>query len=212
MLSEAAERLGGVLAERVAVSEQWKAVTGGSLDQGISVIAFDPQAGELVVQATAPAWATHIRQLTPLLVTRLNQDLGSDMVRTIRVLPPTEAPRQWRQPYTGPEPQAAFHIAPAQPLAAPRILAAMERQDRQRLREPTSPAPVRQDADASARADALRRSSSARERALARARDHKPPAATQPPPASPTPTDTPERDSHPDPPTEEGPHHGSRHD
>jgi predicted nucleic acid-binding Zn ribbon protein len=51
--------------------------------------------GELVVRAESTAWATQLRLLAPVVVRRLNQDLGDGTVRRVHVLGP-DAP-SWRR-------------------------------------------------------------------------------------------------------------------
>jgi predicted nucleic acid-binding Zn ribbon protein len=53
-----------------------------------------------VVTADATAWATQVRLLAPVLVRRLNDELGDGSVRRVKVRGPT-APRSrgaWRVP------------------------------------------------------------------------------------------------------------------
>jgi predicted nucleic acid-binding Zn ribbon protein len=56
--------------------------------------------GELAVTADSTAWATQVRLLAPMLVRRLNDELGDGSVRRVKVRGPA-APRQrggWRVP------------------------------------------------------------------------------------------------------------------
>jgi predicted nucleic acid-binding Zn ribbon protein len=56
--------------------------------------------GELAVTADSTAWATQVRLLAPMLVKRLNTELGDGSVRRVKVRGP-QAPRQrggWRVP------------------------------------------------------------------------------------------------------------------
>jgi predicted nucleic acid-binding Zn ribbon protein len=56
--------------------------------------------GELAVTADSTAWATQVRLLAPMLVRRLNSELGDGSVRRVKVRGPTP-PRQrggWRVP------------------------------------------------------------------------------------------------------------------
>jgi predicted nucleic acid-binding Zn ribbon protein len=56
--------------------------------------------GELTVTADSTAWATQVRLLAPMLVRRLNTELGDGSVRRVKVRGPTP-PRQrggWRVP------------------------------------------------------------------------------------------------------------------
>jgi predicted nucleic acid-binding Zn ribbon protein len=56
--------------------------------------------GELAVTADSTAWATQVRLLAPVLVKRLNTELGDGSVRRVKVRGPTP-PRQrggWRVP------------------------------------------------------------------------------------------------------------------
>jgi predicted nucleic acid-binding Zn ribbon protein len=56
--------------------------------------------GELAVVAASTAWATQVRLLAPMLVRRLNEELGDGSVRRVKVRGPAP-PRQrggWRVP------------------------------------------------------------------------------------------------------------------
>jgi predicted nucleic acid-binding Zn ribbon protein len=56
--------------------------------------------GELAVTADSTAWATQVRLLAPMLVRRLNEELGDGSVRRVKVRGPTP-PRSrggWRVP------------------------------------------------------------------------------------------------------------------
>ena len=56
--------------------------------------------GELTVTADSTAWATQVRLLAPMLVRRLNTELGDGSVRRVKVRGPAP-PRQrggWRVP------------------------------------------------------------------------------------------------------------------
>ena len=56
--------------------------------------------GELAVAADSTAWATQVRLLAPVLVRRLNAELGDGSVRRVKVRGPAP-PRQrggWRVP------------------------------------------------------------------------------------------------------------------
>lgn len=119
-------------------------------------VRFDAETGQLDVVPDAPAYGTKLRWTAPKLIDRANQQVKGANVRTIHVLAP--AARTIADPATavvrvGPEPVAAppapgpvrtresasagYHrtleahrAVRAEPLVAPAVAAAIERQDR----------------------------------------------------------------------------------
>ncbi|WP_331736990.1 DUF721 domain-containing protein (plasmid) [Streptomyces canus] len=83
---------------------------------------FDPATGTLSVRAGSTAWATNMRLLAPKFLSRVNERLGSDQVRRLRISAPTASVR-----------------TPAKRLAvsvAPELEAVLDRQLRVACREP----------------------------------------------------------------------------
>lgn len=122
----------------------------------VEPVHYDPDRGTLDLRPSSPAYATQLRLLGGQLAKQINDKLGSTVVRAIRPLPvgtvtaaPTDhtapAPGTTRQP--GPvktretasrgyqRARAAIH--PRTPAGAdPRVAHAVQRQVRDRLREP----------------------------------------------------------------------------
>lgn len=65
---------------------RWAAIVGPELAAHCEPVSFD--GGELVVRADSTAWATQLRLLVPVLLRRLNEDLGAGTVASVRVLGP----------------------------------------------------------------------------------------------------------------------------
>jgi predicted nucleic acid-binding Zn ribbon protein len=65
---------------------RWGAIVGAEVAAHCEPLSFDK--GELVVQADSTAWATQVRLLVPVLLRRLNEDLGAGTVASVRVLGP----------------------------------------------------------------------------------------------------------------------------
>ena len=65
---------------------RWGAIVGSELAAHCEPVSFER--GELVVQADSTAWATQLRLLVPVLLRRLNEDLGAATVASVRVLGP----------------------------------------------------------------------------------------------------------------------------
>lgn len=70
---------------------RWREVVGDQIADHCVPEAFD--AGLLVVRADSTTWAANLRLLAPQLLTRLESELGPDVVREVRVLGP--AGPQW---------------------------------------------------------------------------------------------------------------------
>ncbi|MDX6742116.1 DUF721 domain-containing protein [Actinocorallia sp. A-T 12471] len=85
--------------ERAAVGRvfgNWPAVVGPELAEHTRPGAFAD--GELTVECDSPAWAQQVRLLAGQLVRRLNEELGDNTVRRVKVMGPQaqRRPGQWR--------------------------------------------------------------------------------------------------------------------
>jgi predicted nucleic acid-binding Zn ribbon protein len=81
-----------------SVFGRWAEIVGADLAAHTQPDSYDD--GELVVTADSTAWATQVRLLAPMLVRRLNAELGDSSVRRVKVRGPAP-PRQrgaWRVP------------------------------------------------------------------------------------------------------------------
>jgi predicted nucleic acid-binding Zn ribbon protein len=81
-----------------SVFGRWAEIVGADLAAHTEPDSFAD--GELAVTADSTAWATQVRLLAPVLVRRLNAELGDGSVRRVRVRGPAP-PRQrggWRVP------------------------------------------------------------------------------------------------------------------
>ena len=76
-----------------SVMGRWRQIVGADLAAHSEPIAFD--AGELLVQAESTAWATQLRLLTASLRARLDEELGTGTVTSIKVVGP-QAP-SWKR-------------------------------------------------------------------------------------------------------------------
>ena len=65
---------------------RWGAIVGPELAAHCEPVSFDR--GELLVQADSTAWATQLRLLVPVLLRRMNEDLGAGTVSAVRVRGP----------------------------------------------------------------------------------------------------------------------------
>jgi predicted nucleic acid-binding Zn ribbon protein len=81
-----------------SVFGRWADIVGQDLAAHTSPDSFAD--GELAVRADSTAWATQVRLLAPMLIRRLNDELGDGSVRRVKVRGPAP-PRQrggWRVP------------------------------------------------------------------------------------------------------------------
>jgi predicted nucleic acid-binding Zn ribbon protein len=81
-----------------SVFGRWAAIVGQDLAAHTSPDSFAD--GELAVRADSTAWATQLRLLAPMLIKRLNDELGDGSVRRVKVRGPAP-PRGrggWRVP------------------------------------------------------------------------------------------------------------------
>ena len=81
-----------------SVFGRWAEIVGADLAAHTRPDSFAD--GELAVTADSTAWATQVRLLAPMLVKRLNAELGDDSVRRVKVRGPAPPRRRggWRVP------------------------------------------------------------------------------------------------------------------
>jgi predicted nucleic acid-binding Zn ribbon protein len=75
----------------------WPRIVGPELAEHTRPEKFEE--GELTIAADSTAWATQLRLLAGSLVRRLNEELGDNSVRRVKVVGPSSGPRrpgQWR--------------------------------------------------------------------------------------------------------------------
>ncbi|GAA0897907.1 MULTISPECIES: DciA family protein [Streptomyces violaceusniger group] len=197
--------LQGLIADRAwelpaaggSVLDRWPdiaAAVAPQLPHQVAAVGFHPETGQLDLRPASSAYATQLRLITARIVAAANESVGTEAVRTVRVLPPGAAP----VPRTAPKAPAAAPDAPRAPvktremgsagfhqaLAAhqavappsrvdPSIAAAIERQNASRgMREPEEDFGDGQAAIEELQAKAAREAAadSGRVRALRRAR------------------------------------------
>ncbi|MFF0628620.1 DciA family protein [Streptomyces sp. NPDC004296] len=142
------------------VLSRWPALVGEAVAENLPAVNFDSATGTLYLRPVSRAWATQARLLLKPLSAKLACDLGEGVVRNIRLLP-AGAASDLRTPAAGIPPQ----VRRSARLGTDAYLdAAVERQARQALREPTGHLPSHQLAGGATRSDLVRA------RAVARAR------------------------------------------
>ncbi|WP_331758198.1 DciA family protein [Streptomyces anulatus] len=104
-----------------SVLDQWPdiaAAVAPQLPRHVRAVAFHPETGQLDLCPDSPAYATQLRLITARIVTAANGAVGTDAVRTVRVLPPSTAPalRTATEPRTAPATPAAGRDAPTAPV------------------------------------------------------------------------------------------------
>jgi predicted nucleic acid-binding Zn ribbon protein len=85
---EAPAAVGGVMG-------RWPQIVGEKLADHCTPQRYDEDERVLVVQCESPVWATEVRRLAPVLVARLNEDLGHGTVRHIKVVGPSAPTRRY---------------------------------------------------------------------------------------------------------------------
>ncbi|MFE4577425.1 DciA family protein [Streptomyces chartreusis] len=110
--------LTGLMADRAwelpaaggTVLDRWPDIAAAispQLPSHVTAIAFHPESGQLGLRPDSPAYATQLRLISARIIATVNSTVGTDAVRTIRVLPAGGA---------APEPRTA---QPAPAAAAP---------------------------------------------------------------------------------------------
>ncbi|MFD8627927.1 DciA family protein [Streptomyces hygroscopicus] len=143
-----AQRMGWLSTTAAAVIAVWPSIVGEEVARHVTAVDVDPDAGALVLRPDSSAWATQVRLLAPMLIPRLNIEIGGETLTTIRLLPPprlkpsAKAAPVARAPQPTPQwaPRSKTRLysrPPRAPLPAdPAVLAAAERQAQQTTREP----------------------------------------------------------------------------
>lgn len=109
----------------------------GPLAHCVRPTSFDPVTGTLSVRAASAAWATSMRLLAPNVIARLNEQMGSDQIRQLRIHAPAVPAETSAQ-------RAASQVAPE-------LRDALARQRETTRREPEERFRAGQEAQARAR-------------------------------------------------------------
>ncbi|MFZ1670772.1 MAG: DciA family protein [Candidatus Nanopelagicales bacterium] len=84
---------------------RWPEVAGADLAAHVSPEEFDQSTATLRLRAESTAWATQVRMLIPTILARIEQEIGSGVVRDIEVVGPAVGgprPGRFRVPGRGP--------------------------------------------------------------------------------------------------------------
>ncbi|WP_243762152.1 DciA family protein [Streptomyces sp. Tu 3180] len=109
-----AERAWAIPAAGGSVLDRWLDIAvavSSRLPEHVQAVAFHPESGQLDLRPDSPAYATQLRLISARIIATANQAVGTDVVRTIRVLAAGAAPEPRR---TEPAPQTA--AAPQAPV------------------------------------------------------------------------------------------------
>ena len=72
-----------------AITGRWVEIVGPEVAAHVTAEHFDAESATLHLRADSTAWATQVRMLLPTLMSRLVDELGSGVVRSVTVLGPT---------------------------------------------------------------------------------------------------------------------------
>ncbi|PIB05101.1 DciA family protein, partial [Streptomyces sp. HG99] len=95
--------LKGLMADRAwelpaaggTVLDRWPDIAASispKLPSHVTAVAFHPENGQLDLRPDSPAYATQLRLITARIIATVNNAVGTDAVRTVRVLPSGAAP------------------------------------------------------------------------------------------------------------------------
>ena len=76
------------------LSQHWSAIVGEEVASHVEIADFDEPSGVLILQTDSTAWATQIRMLVPVIQGRIDDEIGPEIVREIRVSGPK--PPSWK--------------------------------------------------------------------------------------------------------------------
>ncbi len=74
---------------------RWGEIVGQDLASHVSPESFDDSSGRLVLRAESTTWATQVRSLIPTLQRRLDEEVGTGIVREIEVRGPVSQRRNY---------------------------------------------------------------------------------------------------------------------
>lgn len=74
----------GTRLDEARVHEVWQAAAGADLARSVKPLRL--HGGVLVLEAASAAWATQVRYLSGELARRVNEELGAELVRQVRVV------------------------------------------------------------------------------------------------------------------------------
>lgn len=77
------------------VLEEWDSIVGDRIASHCRPVSFDD--GVLVVSADSSAWAAQLRQLTPHLITTIEEHVGAHVISELTVTGPAAAQRTWKK-------------------------------------------------------------------------------------------------------------------
>lgn len=83
------ERGWGTALDAARLHGLWPEIVGPANAEHTAPEEFDPESGVLVVRTTSTAWAEQLRLMLPALRTAIDAQVGSGVVREIRILGPT---------------------------------------------------------------------------------------------------------------------------
>lgn len=66
----------------------WESIMGSEIADHVIILDFDEATGRLRLSADSTAWATQIRMLIPVIQTRISEEIGAEIVKSIDVLGP----------------------------------------------------------------------------------------------------------------------------
>ena len=84
-----------------SVTARWADIVGPDIADHATIERFDSETSTLVVRADSTAWATQLKLLSPQLMARLVEEVGSGVVTSLTVVGPT-APSWTKGPRTAP--------------------------------------------------------------------------------------------------------------
>lgn len=76
------------------LTQQWATIVGEDVAQHVAIAHFDEPSGQLILQTDSTAWATQLRMLIPVIQTRIDEEIGLNVVREIAISGPK--PPSWK--------------------------------------------------------------------------------------------------------------------
>ena len=76
------------------LTQNWAAIVGDEVASHVSIADFNEESGILILETDSTAWATQLRMLIPVINSRIDEEIGPEVVREIMISGPK--PPSWK--------------------------------------------------------------------------------------------------------------------
>ena len=76
------------------LTQNWAGIVGDEVATHVSIADFNEESGVLILETDSTAWATQLRMLIPVINSRIDEEIGPEVVREIVISGPN--PPSWK--------------------------------------------------------------------------------------------------------------------